>query len=377
MDDHATHEPPLWLLQTGQCGDDAQGLALGEALGRPFTVKPARDADSLVPPWPAVVISAGRHGEAAVRELRRRAGTAPVRFVHVGRPYHSHAREFDLVVTTPDYRVPPAPNVLEIPLPLHRVTPARLAEGRRRWGPCLTHLPAPYVALLVGGAGSGRYSLDRTVALRLARAASGLAARRGGSLLVTTSHRTPPGIADAIEAHLTAPSAFHRWRPGLPDDNPYFGYLGLASEIVVTGDSVSMLAEAAATGRPVHLFDLEPRGAEALLSGRDLLVWMRTRLHEAAQSCLPRRLRRDIRVIHARLLAGGRVVRLGEGAVRTSATLPDYGPVVAERVLSLLTSGPVPIIRSVGDRPRSATVGWALRRLPGPSTPARAAGTAA
>ena len=215
------------------------------------------------------------------------------------------------------------------------MTPARLAEGRRRWGPCLTHLPAPYVALLVGGAGSGRYSLDRTVALRLARAASGLAARRGGSLLVTTSHRTPPGIADALEAHLTAPSAFHRWRPGLPDDNPYFGYLGLATSSWSPATASRCWPRRPRPGRPVHLFDLEPRGAEALLSGRDLLAWLRTRLHEAAQSCLPRRLRRDIRVIHARLLAGGRVVRLGEGAVRTSATtLPDYGPAVAERVLA-------------------------------------------
>ena len=133
-DDHATHEPPLWLLQTGQCGDDVQGLALGEALGRPFTVKPARDADSLVPPWPAVVISAGRHGEAAVCKLRRRAGTAPSAS-STSAARTTPAREFDLVVTTPDYRVPPAPNVLEIPLPLHRVTPARLAEGRRRRGP--------------------------------------------------------------------------------------------------------------------------------------------------------------------------------------------------------------------------------------------------
>src|SRR4051795_9999808 len=155
--------------------------------------------------------------------------------------------------------------------------------------------------------------LGRMASSRRRRAAaSGLAGRRGGSLPVTTSRRTPPGVADAIEAHLTAPSAFHRWRPGLADDNPYFGYLGLASEVVVTGDSVSMLAEAAATGRPVHLFDLEPRGAEALLSGRDLLAWLKARLYGIGQGCLPRRLRRDIRAVHARLLAGGHVVRLGE-----------------------------------------------------------------
>ena len=40
-------------------------------------------------------------------------------------------------------------------------------------------------------------------------------------------------------------------------DNPYFGYLGLADAIVVTGDSVSMVSEACATGKPVYVFDLE------------------------------------------------------------------------------------------------------------------------
>ena len=39
--------------------------------------------------------------------------------------------------------------------------------------------------------------------------------------------------------------------------NPYFGMLGLADCIVVTGDSVNMVSEACATGKPVHVFQLE------------------------------------------------------------------------------------------------------------------------
>ena len=39
-------------------------------------------------------------------------------------------------------------------------------------------------------------------------------------------------------------------------DNPYFGILALSDRLVVTGDSVSMVSEAAASGRPVAVFDL-------------------------------------------------------------------------------------------------------------------------
>jgi mitochondrial fission protein ELM1 len=39
-------------------------------------------------------------------------------------------------------------------------------------------------------------------------------------------------------------------------DNPYFAYLAAADAVLVTADSVSMVSEAAATGKPVHIIDL-------------------------------------------------------------------------------------------------------------------------
>src|SRR5581483_2108548 len=55
-------------------------------------------------------------------------------------------------------------------------------------------------------------------------------------------------------AAIDVPRAFYRWRPADPD-NPYFGYLAVADAFIVTGDSMSMLAEACSTGRPVHVFE--------------------------------------------------------------------------------------------------------------------------
>ena len=39
--------------------------------------------------------------------------------------------------------------------------------------------------------------------------------------------------------------------------NPYFGLLGLADAIVVTCESASMVSEAATTGKPVYVIDLD------------------------------------------------------------------------------------------------------------------------
>ena len=107
---------------------------------------------------------------------------------------------------------------------------------------------------MIGG-NSGPFSFDRAAGERLARQASALANARGGSLLVSTSARTQPPAVDAFMEAVSRAAHIYRWQKGDPD-NPYFAFLGLASEIVVTGDSMSMLAEACATHKRVHIFDL-------------------------------------------------------------------------------------------------------------------------
>ena len=129
------------------------------------------------------------------------------------RPILAAARLFDLVVTTPQYGLPAAHNVLHNALPLHAVSAERLALAAQAWRPRLAHLPGPFVTVLVGGS-SGPYRFDAAAATRLGREASALARRLGGSVLVTTSARTPAAAADALVAAIDAPAFVHRWSPG-------------------------------------------------------------------------------------------------------------------------------------------------------------------
>ncbi|MGN6092717.1 MAG: ELM1/GtrOC1 family putative glycosyltransferase, partial [Luteibacter jiangsuensis] len=75
-------------------------------------------------------------------------------------------------------------------------------------------------------------------------------AREGGSVLVAVSRRTPAALLPRIrEAFVGVPGIV--WTGSADGPNPYPGILGWADRLVVTPDSVNMLSEACATGRPV------------------------------------------------------------------------------------------------------------------------------
>jgi mitochondrial fission protein ELM1 len=81
-----------------------------------------------------------------------------------------------------------------------------------------------------------------------------LADKSHGSLMVTPSRRTGAAPARIIRDALKD-KPFVMW-DGI-GSNPYFGYLGSADAVIVTCDSVNMISEAAAIGKPVHVIELE------------------------------------------------------------------------------------------------------------------------
>jgi uncharacterized protein len=170
-------------------------------------------AEHLEPPWPDLLIFAFRANENIARWIRAQAG-GRTKFVVVGRPW-SPLREFDLIVTTPQLCQPRRYSVLHNVLPLHRVTPERLAAAARVWAPRFAHLPRPYLGVLVGGT-SGPYVFGRRAAKRLGREVSALSRRLGGSILLTTSARTSAAATRALWDAIDCPAYCHRWSSDEP-----------------------------------------------------------------------------------------------------------------------------------------------------------------
>jgi len=274
----------ILVLHEGRAGDDRQLINLAEALGRPYEVVPFHvpigrvirdrihdalnlpgpmpDGQTWGPPWPDLVLATGGRAVSAATRLRRMSG-GRTKIVFVGRPW-APLNQFDLVITTPQYRLPDAPNVLQNLLPLNRVPDERLADGRERVADRVDHLPVPRIAVLLGG-GNTSHRLDAETARGIARRASARARALGGSLMVTSSPRTSAAAMDAFEAALDAPATVYRWRPRDPA-NPLTGYLATADRIIVTGESASMLAEACRTGKPVEVVGLPKRTRARLVT---------------------------------------------------------------------------------------------------------------
>jgi mitochondrial fission protein ELM1 len=373
LDCRSVNSRRIWVLAGDKPGDNAQCLSLAAALGWPTEVKRLHyrergllarlrgarfvldtDASSpLTPPWPDLVIGCGRRSVPVTWEIRRRAG-AQTRLVQLGRPRADLAR-FDLVVTTPQYRLPDRPNVLHLALPLHGRDEAARARAAAEWAPELAALPRPRFALLVGGSAKP-YVLDVPAARRLAEEASALACAEGGSLLVSTSRRTPEDATRALCDALHAPAHVHRWTAaGGP--NPYLAYLALADAFIVTGDSASMLAEACGTGRRVWFVDLPVRRT-VRSRAKDLLRRVVLAPADRASAAggagggavarwlaeIPARgwvrYPRDLRRVHAALVAAGRALPLGRPFSAAPAPPVDETERAAARVRALFAGDP-------------------------------------
>ena len=195
---------------------------------------------------PAVAIGCGRQAALATRLLRARGS----RVVQILDPRIDPAN-WDVVVV-PQHDHLRGANVLTMLGSLHPVDAAWLAQARDTFA-TFAALPQPRTAVLLGGS-SRHVRFDRMSFELLASGLEAALARDGGSLLLTTSRRTPRELRVALR---------HRYRetPGLswlgPEDgdNPYAGMLAWADRIVCSPDSVNMISEACATDAPVHVFD--------------------------------------------------------------------------------------------------------------------------
>lgn len=272
---------PCWIVTDGAAGNLRQARALAQAMrvqadflragvrgpwawsaprmtsGLRFGVA-AELRQRLHAPWPALVIGCGRGGALVTRWLRSASGGKTFT-IQILDP-RVDPRHFDLVVA-PRHDALEGANVIQTIGALNPVDEDWLAAGLARFT-MLAQLPRPHTAVLIGGA---RRGLDMdgvwfdTFLSRINR----LVERDGGSVLVSTSRRTADAWRRISRERLRA-DCVHFWNGPADGENPYPGYLAAADRLVVSPDSVNMLSEACATGKPV--FTLLPDSARGKLT---------------------------------------------------------------------------------------------------------------
>lgn len=278
---------PTWVLTDGAAGNRRPALALAEALGvepREWTLATPVPWRWLAPHWlpkrgevfasgfeqalheasPRLAIGCGRQGALATRWLKRHVPGC--RAVQILDP--RMATEHWDAVLAPLHDGLQGANVLRFVGGLHGVDGAALARARIAHAE-LSCLPSPRTAVLLGGPHSS-FDLDRGLWLRLCTILHHWQARDGGSLLVSSSRRTPAWLREAARHDLGDLPGL-QWHGDGDGPNPYGGLLAWADRIVVTPDSANMLAEACATQVPVLVPALKPVRGKLGELYRDLL----------------------------------------------------------------------------------------------------------
>jgi mitochondrial fission protein ELM1 len=199
-----------------------------------------------VPPWPNLVIAAGKRTVPIARLIKAASG-GRAKLVQVGRP-RAALENFDLVISTPQYGLPKDPNVVDLALPFASPRPVPQQEVSY-WAEEWKGLPRPWTVVSIG-AGKFPLRFGAPEIGNLGEKLSGL----GTSVIAIASPRTRPDVLDELAKRVKdRPAKFYPWSRNAA---PYQAALVLADRIVVTSDSMSMVSEAINSGKPVSIFRL-------------------------------------------------------------------------------------------------------------------------
>lgn len=333
----------IWVLQGARVGDNAQARGLASLIGAQVFYKELKfntlhhlpnlilgastaslravSKDEMLPPWPDLVIATGKRCAPAARWIKQQS-RGQTKIVHLGRP-RAPLAAFDLVITTPQYGLPQAENVIEMPLPLvasRKTDTDELDLWRTEWA----GLRKPLIAVAIGNAKFPMIMGQRETQ-KLGRQLNSLAEQKKGSLLLIASPRTAQRVVAQIGAEVSVPHLTYAMFN--PMRNPYQAALATCDHFVVTSDSISMISELVNTGKPVDVFELPHRslspkwGSAAGLGG-----WLsRNGLLQPP---------RDVPGMVRRLVESGYVNVLDEQRVRVPFKRGDA--VIVERLKRLL-----------------------------------------
>lgn len=262
-----------WVISDGTAGMENQALGLAERLGMPVAIKRialrwpwnivashlpvspfklvSPGSDAIVSPWPRIAIGCGRQSIPFMRAIRKASAkengwrTITVQCQHP----RVNPLSFDLVIP-PEHDGLEGSNVLPLLGSPNRISPAALRKARADFAGTFEKLRAPRIGVLLGG-NNKAYRFGAEEAAALAHSLAELA--KTNSLMITPSRRTGDEHVAAIRKALEGTDSFIWDGEG---ENPYLGILAWADAFIVTADSVNMACEAAATGKPVHIYAL-------------------------------------------------------------------------------------------------------------------------
>lgn len=263
-----------WIISDGKAGHEIQCRGVAEALGVNAEIKAispgllarltapwgrverrerfGEAGGPFAPPWPDIAFAAGRLTIPYIRALKRAAGPATFTVVLLDPRVPTNCAD---LIWVPAHDARRGANVISTLTSPHGFSESRLRELRAVLPVEISVLPRPRVAVLIGGP-NGVYSFGDGDAERLAKVLKAIGAT-GAALMISPSRRTPASFLAKIDAATADVARIFFSGKG---ENPYPAFLAHADAFIVTADSINMAGEAAATGKPIYVFEPEGGG---------------------------------------------------------------------------------------------------------------------
>ncbi len=211
-------------------------------------------SDSLGGTLPDLVISCGRKASLIAMGMRQNMldrNEHSTQFINIQDP-RCPARYFDLVIAMAHDKIT-GENVLKTLFALHAITPEKLSKAQEYFTARFASFPKPYISVLLGGS-TNKYKLSLHAMKELIAQLEGVLSQTHGSLLLTPSLRTGKENIHLLNEYFKNNKRVYIYDG--KDENPYIGLLALANTIIATNDSVNMMSEAHATGKPFYILPL-------------------------------------------------------------------------------------------------------------------------
>ena len=240
----------IWALTDNRIGNSKQTLALAASYGSYVEKKVSFSKISKLPnkllgssllgaeldtsgAKPDLIISAGRKLSRVAAALKKKY---KCKAIHIMYPGSALAAQFDYIITPNHDSVENAKNIIKI---TGAVSTTQKHKPDNKTG-------MKQVAVLLG-------NISAEEAQELIKTLNA----NQSLYLITTSRRTAPEAVEVVEKNIRQLHQLYKF--GSKEKNPYDSFLQSADIIIVTGDSVNMATEAAHTGKPVYIMEVETK----------------------------------------------------------------------------------------------------------------------
>ncbi len=212
--------------------------------------------------FPQIILSAGRKSFALARYIKKQALKNSCKVIVCQFMYPGFkSKDADLVfVSNKKHLAKNQENIVYKTLVANNVNKTSLQESSKNLQSLLQqqNLKAPFTSIMLGGNYKNKVVYSKQDAIKMAEQLAKIG--KDNTLLISTSRRTPKEFSQTLQQeckkHVKS-FYFYDFNENTLDFNPYYGFFNLASNIVITYDSVSMISEACSLGKstPIWIYD--------------------------------------------------------------------------------------------------------------------------